>query len=96
MTVNSSPQRGNSCEIQYSDALDAAVIEADQAAVSGDTVLRRLLVLADMFDGFEHRGKCYEDAVRALDGARGGFNGQTIPMKKWRKEMIVGTSMPNY
>jgi UDP-N-acetylmuramoylalanine--D-glutamate ligase len=61
----------DSCDIQYSDTLDAAVIQANQAAVSGDTVLLSPACASfDMFDGFEHRGKCYEDAVRALDGAR--------------------------
>lgn len=63
---------GNSCEIQYSGSLDAAVIQANNVAVSGDTVLLSPACASfDMFDGFEHRGKCFEAAVSALDGARG-------------------------
>lgn len=63
---------GDSCEIQYSDSLDEAVVQANQVAVSGDTVLLSPACASfDMFDGFEHRGECFEAAVSALDSARG-------------------------
>jgi UDP-N-acetylmuramoylalanine--D-glutamate ligase len=63
---------GDSCEIQYSESLDAAVIQANNVAVSGDIVLLSPACASfDMFDGFEHRGKCFEAAVSALDSARG-------------------------
>ena len=63
---------GDSCEVKYSDSLDAAVIEAKQSSVSGDTVLLSPACASfDMFDGFEHRGNCFETAVGGLSGAQG-------------------------
>ena len=63
---------GDSCEVKYSDSLDAAVIEAKQSSVSGDTVLLSPACASfDMFDGFEHRGNCFETAVVGLSGVQG-------------------------
>ena len=74
----------DSCEIQYSESLDAAVIQANNVAVSGDIVLLSPACASfDMFDGFEHRGKCFEDAVSALDGARGRCNESNHPNEKY-------------
>ena len=57
----------NSCQIEYSDSLDAAVVQANQSAASGDTVLLSPACASfDMFDGFEHRGNCFKAAVNAL------------------------------
>ncbi|MDG2018742.1 MAG: cyanophycin synthetase, partial [Porticoccaceae bacterium] len=63
---------GDSCELKYAESLDAAVIEASQSAVSGDTVLLSPACASfDMFDGFEQRGNCFEAAVSALSSAQG-------------------------
>ena len=61
-----------SCEIKYSDSLDEAIIQANQSAISGDTVLLSPACASfDMFDGFEHRGYCFETAVNALIETQG-------------------------
>ncbi|MGC6481749.1 MAG: UDP-N-acetylmuramoyl-L-alanine--D-glutamate ligase [Porticoccaceae bacterium] len=63
---------GDSCEVKYSDSLDAAVIEAKQSSVPGDTVLLSPACASfDMFDGFEHRGNSFETAVDGLSGTQG-------------------------
>lgn len=60
------------CEIKYSDSLDEAVIQANQSAISGDTVLLSPACASfDMFNGFEHRGHCFEKAVSALSKTQG-------------------------
>lgn len=65
-------QLADSCEIKYSESLDEAVIEAKQSSVSGDTVLLSPACASfDMFDGFEHRGNCFETAVSGLNGMQG-------------------------
>jgi UDP-N-acetylmuramoylalanine--D-glutamate ligase len=62
----------DSCEIKYSDSLDEAVIQANQSAISGDTVLLSPACASfDMFNGFEHRGHCFEIAVSALSKTQG-------------------------
>jgi UDP-N-acetylmuramoylalanine--D-glutamate ligase len=61
-----------SCEIKYSDSLDEAIIQANHSAISGDTVLLSPACASfDMFDGFEHRGYCFETAVNALIETQG-------------------------
>ncbi|MDG1694692.1 MAG: UDP-N-acetylmuramoyl-L-alanine--D-glutamate ligase [Porticoccaceae bacterium] len=64
----------DSSEYQYSDSLDGAVNQANQHADSGDTVLLSPACASfDMFDGFEHRGNCFEMAVEALSKAQGSI-----------------------
>jgi UDP-N-acetylmuramoylalanine--D-glutamate ligase len=61
----------DSSEYQYSDSLDGAVNQANQYADSGDTVLLSPACASfDMFDGFEHRGHCFEMAVEGLSKAQ--------------------------
>ena len=62
------------CDIKYTDSLESAVIEASQLAESGDTVLLSPACASfDMFDGFEHRGDCFETAVISLSQTRGAM-----------------------
>ncbi|MGB2106470.1 MAG: UDP-N-acetylmuramoyl-L-alanine--D-glutamate ligase [Porticoccaceae bacterium] len=62
----------NHCHIKYSDSLDEAIIQANQSAIPGDTVLLSPACASfDMFDGFEHRGHCFEAAVNALSETQG-------------------------
>jgi len=61
-----------SCDVKCTDSLEAAVSEAHQSTVSGDTVLLSPACASfDMFDGFEHRGNCFQEAVNALSAAQG-------------------------
>ena len=60
------------CEVKFSDSLDSAVIQANHSANCGDTVLLSPACASfDMFDGFEHRGHCFEAAVNALSANQG-------------------------
>lgn len=64
----------NKCDVKYTDSLESAVIEASQLAESGDTVLLSPACASfDMFDGFEHRGDCFETVVSALSQTRGAM-----------------------
>ena len=48
------------------------MIQANHSANCGDTVLLSPACASfDMFDGFEHRGHCFEAAVNALSANQG-------------------------
>ena len=49
------------------ETMQQAVIEASDMASSGDLVLLSPACASfDMFDGFEHRGQCFQEAVSSL------------------------------
>ena len=55
-----------------SQSLEAAVTQAHQLASSGDIVLLSPACASfDMFEGFEHRGNCFEAAVKGMVVAQG-------------------------
>jgi UDP-N-acetylmuramoylalanine--D-glutamate ligase len=62
----------DSVEIEMVDSMQSALFSSHQAAESGDTVLLSPACASfDMFDGFEHRGHCFIEAVDAMASARG-------------------------
>jgi UDP-N-acetylmuramoylalanine--D-glutamate ligase len=63
----------NDCvEIEIVDSMQSALFSCHQAAESGDTVLLSPACASfDMFDGFEHRGHCFIEAVDAMASAQG-------------------------
>ena len=61
-----------STDIEIVDSMESAVFRSHQAAASGDTVLLSPACASfDMFDGFEHRGHCFTEAVNAMATAQG-------------------------
>jgi UDP-N-acetylmuramoylalanine--D-glutamate ligase len=49
------------------DSLHNAVLEAKNAATQGDIILLSPACASfDMFDGFEHRGQCFQEIVLTL------------------------------
>ena len=61
-----------SADIEVVDSMESAVFSSHQAAKSGDTVLLSPACASfDMFDGFEHRGHCFKEAVDAMASAQG-------------------------
>jgi UDP-N-acetylmuramoylalanine--D-glutamate ligase len=62
----------DSVEIEMVDSMQSALFSCHQAAESGDTVLLSPACASfDMFDGFEHRGHCFIEAVDAMASAQG-------------------------
>jgi UDP-N-acetylmuramoylalanine--D-glutamate ligase len=62
----------DSVEIEMVDSMQSALFSSHQAAESGDTVLLSPACASfDMFDGFEHRGHCFIEAVDAMASAQG-------------------------
>ena len=63
----------NDCvEIEMVDSMQSALFSCHQAAESGDIVLLSPACASfDMFDGFEHRGHCFIEAVDAMASAQG-------------------------
>lgn len=58
-------------DIEIADSMESAVFISHQAAQSGDTVLLSPACASfDMFDGFEHRGHCFAEAVNAIATAQ--------------------------
>ena len=54
------------------DSLELAVAEAQRVASAGDIVLLSPACASfDMFTGFEHRGRCFREAVTALNTVQG-------------------------
>ncbi len=54
-------------QIELCDSLENAVAKAHANAESGDIVLLSPACASfDMFSGFEHRGRCFQDAVKAV------------------------------
>jgi UDP-N-acetylmuramoylalanine--D-glutamate ligase len=58
---------GGTCELEFCDSLEAAVVAAARAARAGDTVLLSPACASlDMFRDYTHRGDVFADAVRRL------------------------------
>jgi UDP-N-acetylmuramoylalanine--D-glutamate ligase len=62
----------DSVKVEMVDSMQSALFSCHQAAESGDTVLLSPACASfDMFDGFEHRGHCFIEAVDAMASAQG-------------------------
>ena len=62
----------DSVKVEIVDSMQSALFSCHQAAESGDTVLLSPACASfDMFDGFEHRGHCFIEAVDAMASAQG-------------------------
>jgi UDP-N-acetylmuramoylalanine--D-glutamate ligase len=62
----------DSIDIEVVDSMQSALFSCHQAAESGDIVLLSPACASfDMFDGFEHRGHCFIEAVDAMAAAQG-------------------------
>jgi UDP-N-acetylmuramoylalanine--D-glutamate ligase len=62
----------DSVKVEMVDSMESALFSCHQAAESGDTVLLSPACASfDMFDGFEHRGHCFIEAVDAMASAQG-------------------------
>ncbi|MGB1983898.1 MAG: UDP-N-acetylmuramoyl-L-alanine--D-glutamate ligase, partial [Porticoccaceae bacterium] len=62
----------DSVEIEMVDSMQSALFSSHQVAESGDVVLLSPACASfDMFEGFEHRGHCFIEAVDAMASAQG-------------------------